>query len=458
MSIDAEKLANVEWEPAEQIEGEAVYLRERVRALEDELLAIKLSRSYRVTQRLLRSRYGRLLHRVAQILIPDQDGIVQQRPRRNTPVSLWSLVRRGAPQPLPATTSPPADGPASVVVAPPTFSPEEQTWLEHVTAHRPAAIAVLNPEWRGVRRSTIELFPYHRFIDDDLDATRAEHQARLLLESGCERIVISAFPDSYIHLVRSLHRLAPRLKIFSFWHGNFTQLHEDHEWNVFRLVEQLCREGVIYKWGFTQQGMAQVMAATGLRTAFVMNMVRQIPMAPAPPPKGGPYLGIWAIEPIWRKSPYATLAAVRMIAGACVFGSGCHPRSVEFARLLDLNARLRSAPIPQSQMPEVLARMHLNLYITLSECTPMLPLESLSVGVPCLIGPTSHLFEDDEYLYARLVVPSPDRALVIARHIEQALAERDQIVAAYIRYAPGYNARALQSVRDFLELSAHEPI
>jgi hypothetical protein len=80
----------------------------------------------------------------------------------------------------------------------------------------------------------------------------------------------------------------------------------------------------------------------------------------------------------------------------------------------------------------------------------MLPLESLSVGTPAVIGPTSHLFEDEAYLHERLVVPYPDRADVIARHIRRALDERAEIVARYAQYAPSYNARARESVRDFL--------
>jgi hypothetical protein len=80
----------------------------------------------------------------------------------------------------------------------------------------------------------------------------------------------------------------------------------------------------------------------------------------------------------------------------------------------------------------------------------MLPLESFSLGVPCLVGPTSHLFEDDPYLREAVVVPYPDRADVIASYIAGALEERDGLVAAYRSYATAYNAEARGTVRDFL--------
>jgi len=96
--------------------------------------------------------------------------------------------------------------------------------------------------------------------------------------------------------------------------------------------------------------------------------------------------------------------------------------------------------------------MHLNLNVTLSECAPMVPLESLSLGVPCLLGPTSHYFEDHEYLRSRLVVPMPDSAWSIGNLIAQALEERTEIIEAYRAYAPGYNQRAGDSLARFLEM------
>lgn len=200
--------------------------------------------------------------------------------------------------------------------------------------------------------------------------------------------------------------------------------------------------------------MAEIVGQTGVPTGFLASCVRTIPTVPSVPLQGGPHLGMWAIEPIWRKSPYAMLAATSMIPNAHLHSSGQNERAAEFASYFKLKADIQQHSIDQRDMPATLASMHLNLYVTLSECSPMVPLESLAVGSPCLFGPTSHLFEDNPYLHSRLVVPYPDRAFEIAKYIEQALAERNQIIAAYQKYAPGYNKQARQSVCDFLEVDS----
>src|SRR5262249_36506219 len=100
---------------------------------------------------------------------------------------------------------------------------------------------------------------------------------------------------------------------------------------------------------------------------------------------------------------------------------------------------------------EEIRRTHLTLYTTFSECCPMMALESLSLGVPCLIGPTSHLFEDAPELFNWLVVPFPERADVIARYAERALGERTGIIAASARYVPASTEAARRSLERFLD-------
>jgi hypothetical protein len=83
----------------------------------------------------------------------------------------------------------------------------------------------------------------------------------------------------------------------------------------------------------------------------------------------------------------------------------------------------------------------------------MLPLESMQLGVPCLIGPTSHLFEDNPFLFERLVVPFPERADVIAASLRRVLDERRDIIAEYRRYIPDYNRRAAASVASWFAMT-----
>ncbi|MBM9513717.1 hypothetical protein [Desulfogranum marinum] len=328
---------------------------------------------------------------------------------------------------------------------------QDRKWLSSVLEEQPEIVAVTNPEWRGVRSSTENLVPHCLLIKDSLNEYSARRYANLLMRSGCTKVLISGFPLSYELLAQQLKVKTPDVEIYVFWHSSFLQSDEDYAWHSFLTMNRLHKEGVVKKLGFAKKGMAEAVARTGAKTGFIANYVRRVPEGKVRPLRDTPHIGLWALAPIWRKTPYAMLAAAAMLDRAKVHVVGQTERAVEFARYFELDLVHREEPVPQDEMPKVLASMDLNLYVTLSECSPMLPLESLAVGVPCLLGPTSHLFEDNVYLHSRLVVPYPDRSDVIFEMIVQALAEREQIIAEYREYFVSYNEYAEQTLSEFIK-------
>ncbi len=386
---------------------------------------------------------------------------ILQRVRRSASFrAFWRVGKRLAGRdPLPSVapavsqpTSPAFTSPGRTVVE--NWNSAESEWLIETTTKLPVAIAVCHPDWRGIRSSAENLFTSRLLVNDTLDTSQIERTARLFAATGCRKLVFNGFPSSYEALLHEVKRLSPQTQVYAIWYSSFLQLGEDANWAGLGTLDRLNRSGLIEKVGFAKHGMAEILAPTGLRAEFVMSCVRRIPASASAASAGGPHLGIWAIEPIWRKLPYAMLAACATVPGATVHATGHNERSQDLAKYLGIQVELQTQPLPQELMPQALSRMHLNLYVTLSECAPMLPLESLAAGTPCLIGPTSHYFEDDEYLRSRLVVPYPDRAWVIGRMIRQALTEREAIIDAYRAYAPHYNERAGRRLRDFLDAEA----
>jgi len=315
-----------------------------------------------------------------------------------------------------------------------------------------APIAVVNPSWRGVYSSTKNLFDYVLEVPDSLDEGSGLSYARMLSGTGCPVVVIQGFPHSYHYLVTSMRRLAPKVRIAVLWHGTFLQHHYDFDWQSFRSVDRLYREGIIWKVGFVKQRMAEIMANRGMRTGFVRNFVRDIPERPSDPLPEGPHFGMWFLYSGPLKNQLTMLAAISTFSQSKTHISGADERLIEFIRFMEIGAHIVDKVVDQRLIKFYLSKMHLNLYVTLTECAPMLPLESLSVGVPCLMGPSNYYFDDYDYLRERLIVPQPDDAGLIADYMQRALEERSDIIAAYKKFAPDYNLLAMKSLADFVEL------
>jgi hypothetical protein len=316
------------------------------------------------------------------------------------------------------------------------------------------SISIMHPEWRGIRSSTENLFDFTLYLGDTETKEEIERFAGIVAATGIKTIVLSGFPSTYTQLVEYLHKANKSIKILCLWHGNFLQSNEEYNWESFKQVARLCEERKIYKWGFVKKGMAEILAdRLGINTAFVMNYIKAPVREPKKLGKNEIKIAIWAISMNWRKNPYAMIAAASVIPGVKLYGFGQDSRVSEYVNFFKIPSDIKSSPLPQNKMMDFLRNMHVNLYVTLSECAPMTPLESLTAGSPCLMGPNSHYFEDNDFLRKRLVVQYPDVASEIQKHIEICIEEREDIIKEYIKYAPGYNEMAIQSLKNFLEIS-----
>jgi hypothetical protein len=311
-------------------------------------------------------------------------------------------------------------------------------------------IAVAVDGYLGVTASTANLFAHTIAPPPDLEREQVGQLADLLMAGGSRHFVLSGWSPSRFELAYQLFSRGARVD--GIWHGNYLQTSEDYGWEMFQRLIAFARDGVITKVGVVKAGMESWLEGLGVNSGLLLNFVPEIPAGPSAPEEGGPHLGMWLAAEGYRKLPYAMIAGAGMIEGAVLAGSGASRRAIDFARFVGLDTtRLLTTSLPRSDVLKAISGTHLNLYVTQSESAPMLPLESLSLGVPCLIGPNSHLFADDDFLSAALIVPYPDHAEVIARYIRLALRQRAEIVEAYRQYAPGYIERARRSVRMFVE-------
>lgn len=334
----------------------------------------------------------------------------------------------------------------------------ERRWVEETRGKGVPVLAIHTPRWVGVSASTRTLFehcyPFPACPDVEpygVKPAECRRQAALIAASGVKHVVFSGGDEIHHQLARELKRLDGDIRCDLLWHGSQVQFVEDYTWRVIKLWIEAAREGLIHTIGTVKKGMEEFFERLGCRSRFVINYVPEVPAGPSVPDAGGPYLGLWSSGHSPWKPPYPMLAAAKLVPGATIRASNLGTRGAEVVDFIELRNDMRvDRALSRDELRDAMRRTHLTLYVTFSECSPMLPLESLSVGTPCLIGPTSHLFEDETYLHDRLVVPYPDRADVIARYIRRALDEREDIVRRYIQYAPGYNDRARASVREFL--------
>ena len=80
----------------------------------------------------------------------------------------------------------------------------------------------------------------------------------------------------------------------------------------------------------------------------------------------------------------------------------------------------------------------------------MLPLESIEVGVPCLIGASGHFLRDDAELADIYVVEQMAEPLSIAHKIRHALDVGERMFPKLSDYVQRWNVHSVNTVEEFL--------
>lgn len=355
----------------------------------------------------------------------------------------------------PSSTTTPSTEPRTALRQ---FTDDERAFIDRVRAAAPPAIAVSCPKYLGVTSSTVNLFEHTYLVpgsraddpesltDDDL-----RHHARVIVESRAPRVVFSGGDHRQHRMMELVKQTAPHVRCDLFFHGSYPQFAEDYVWEIFKLWVESARKGDVYSIASAKAGFDRFVRSLGLRGHVLLNRIEG-PLLDSPDLDDSPRrVGLWLSGTTYRKIPHAMLAALAMLPDVRLHGAGLCRRALDLVEFFRIPVEFAREPqLPHDELFPSIRRTHLSMYVTFIECCPMLPLESLHQGVPALTGPNSHLFDDNPFLFERLVVPFPDRAEVIADYAERAIRERREIIAEYQRYWPTYDARTKASVQKFL--------
>ena len=292
-------------------------------------------------------------------------------------------------------------------------------------------VQVCHPEWRGVREST------HAFGDPVVEQPDLATLASSLpqwREADITTIVIQGWPPGAEALARAAQPLD--IRVLTVFHSAPTQHGVDAgEAEAVEAMLRLHDEGLVDRVATVKAGVRSSFAALGHDVVHLENRVPDVgDTSDHRTPRTGLHAGIF-LHPMWRKN------VTTQVLAAVELGATPHVMADPGVGYLANAGMVVHDELRRDEFLEVLATMHIALNVTLSECHPMLPMESYRLGVPCLLSRTSNLFFDDPELYdaatvgeaddpsaiaatARIILDDPDRLVVRANEALDRLDER----------------------------------
>lgn len=311
-----------------------------------------------------------------------------------------------------------------------------------------------NPEWFGTSIATKELFEHTCPLKELSDEKVIQYIADKITEGHYKLVAFSAFAKGWEKLVKEIRKRDASVVIKVIWHGSNCMNIEEYDWEMFSSLFRMLEDKVINRLCFVKKSMYEFYKQKGYDVEFLMNTLSlEKPESPKTSSEDEKHtrIGLYASGDRWVKNFYNQLCAASLMEGAKVECTPLNRKTTTFADMIQLDVTGNYAPIPREELLKSMAKNALNLYVTFTECAPLIPLESFELGVPCLTGNNHHYWENHE-LRKYVVVDEADDVMKIYEKMKYCLENKEKILELYREWKKEYDIEARKSIERFLSI------
>ena len=316
-------------------------------------------------------------------------------------------------------------------------------------------VVFVNPEWFGVYNATTELFDGHIIKLGELNSKKEIQNIsnQIYINSNIKQVIFSAMCKGWKDLIIDLKSRNKKIKIKTFWHGNHSQVSEPYGWERNEEIFDLHKKGYIDLIGTCKKSLIEFYNNQGYKSFFLTNVVKEdlSNLIDSKYGDGKIHIGLYAAKSDdWRKNMYTQIAAVSLIKNAVIDMVPLNDQAIKFANSLHVPITGIKSSLPRIELIKRMSKNDINLYVTFSECAPMVILESFKVGVPCISGNNHHYFNESD-LKNYIVVENESSPIEISKKIKLCLENQNIISKIYSKWEKSNLEDSKNQIKDFLE-------
>ncbi len=316
-------------------------------------------------------------------------------------------------------------------------------------------VVFVNPEWFGVYNATIELFNNHVTKLGELRTPREIEKLgkSILSNNSIKQVYFSAMCLGWKDLIIYLKEHNKNIKIKTFWHGNHSQVSEPYGWQRNEEIFDLHKDGYIDIMGTCKESLIDFYKFQGFKPQFITNIVNDDvkELTDSPYNDKKIHIGLYAAKSDdWRKNMYSQIAAASLVKNAVIDMVPLNDDAIRFASLLHVPIQGIKGSLPRTELIKRMSKNDINLYVTFSECAPMVILESFAVGVPCISGNNHHYFKKS-IIHDYVIVNNESSPTSIKEKIDLCLKNKDMLLNEYKKWENQNVKDNKNQLKEFIE-------
>lgn len=322
-------------------------------------------------------------------------------------------------------------------------------------------IAFHNPEWTGVSNATIELFANSIPCGELINRNEVYAIANEILDNNIKEVVFSGFCIGWKDLAKLLH--SKKVIVKTYFHGSHSQYTDEYGWEMNKQIYLLEKKGIVSEMAFCKESIINFYKDKGCNVTFLRNLVNiEYDIKKKAKKENEFRVGVYAVQTTqWRKNVFTSLASIFYLKNQIKDKEivvDIVPKSTSaesFCHILGIKTIGVEKAIPREQLLQRMSECDITLYVTFSECAPMVPLESFNVGTPCITGNNHHYFKNSE-LEKYIVVNNENNPMEVSEKILKCFNNKDKVFALYSKFSENNLLEGKKLVKDYLAIRGCE--
>ncbi len=313
-----------------------------------------------------------------------------------------------------------------------------------------------NPEFTGVSNATIELFENCIPCGELISKSEIKMIADALIKNNIKEVVFSGFCIGWASLAKLLYKNNIICK--TYFHGSHSQYGDVYGWKMNKQIFELERKHIVEEMAFCKKSIIGFYKDKGCNVTFLRNLVNiNYKIKKVKHSNDIFRVGVYAVQTTnWKKNVFSSLGAVALMKNVLnkKIVVDIVPKSNianDFMQILGIDTDGIETAIKREKLLERMSKCDINLYVTYTECAPMLPLESFYVGVPCLTGNNHHYFHDSK-LENYLVVDNENNPEDIREKIIKCIDNKDKVMELYTEFKDNNLIEGKKLVKKYLNI------
>lgn len=313
-----------------------------------------------------------------------------------------------------------------------------------------SVVALYSSYWSGVATSTASffdesslIFPYYKTEFPQVKEHQyLERLVELLTKSPeLKSVVMSGGTTLQMQLARKIKNRNNDIKVFFGWHGSPAQWVDGPQYSTFDDWFSLYKKNVIDGVISFKPQLSEILNEYGINSYSVSNYIIESSVVNTltSPDEEHYTIGLFSAMFSWYKNPFPQLLAIGSIPGCELVTNLAIENDMKWItdkiNLMELDGNLSN-----KKFIELLSQLHVVSYVTNTECSPMIALEAVSVGTPCIVGPAGNIYKSNKKLEYYLVESEVDNPKAIRERLIFVRDNYQEIKSLLVAFIESYNA------------------